>query len=95
MKQFYFVCDDQEGGCGAKFFKPHYDRVRCGRCGKELHSTEKLTPPWEVQEEMAKRRAEIFLFARGLHPMQEPLLLRALSEFFLKREEGHEAAPAR
>lgn len=83
-KQFYFLCDDREGGCGAKFYKAHHEACFCPRCGKELHSTEKLTPPWEVQHETAQRRAEIFLFTKGLHPMQEPLLVRALTAYFLK-----------
>ena len=90
--QYYFVC---ENGCGAKFFKPHCSEALCPRCGAELHSSEKLMPPWEVRHATALRRAEIFLFTRGLHPMREPLLLEALSDFFLKQEEGHEAAPAR
>lgn len=87
MKQFYFV-----SACGAKFFKA-YDRAICPRCGEVLHSTERLTPPWDVQYETAKRRAELFLFAKGLHPMQEPLLLRALSEFFMNGKDGNGAAP--
>lgn len=78
MTQFYFVCP-----CEAKFFK-NYDSAICPRCGKELRSTEKLIPPREVQHETAQRRAEIFLFAKGLHPMQEPLLVRALTAYFLK-----------
>lgn len=79
--KFYFVCDR----CDAKVFSEHA-AVIC-RCGKEPHSTEKLVPPWEVQkvQDTARRRAEIFLFARGLHPMQEPLLVRALSEYFLRQ----------
>lgn len=89
MKQFYFVCS-----CDAKFFK-RYDAAVCPRCGSALHSTERLTPPWEVRHEEARRRAEVFLFTKGLHPMQEPLLLAALSEFFLKPEGGHEAAAPR
>ena len=78
MTQFYYVCS-----CEAKFFK-NYDSAICPRCRKELRSSEKLTPPWEVQHETAQRRAETFLFAKGMHPMQEPLLVRALTAYFLK-----------
>lgn len=78
-QQFYFVCTK----CEAKFFKP-YDSAVCPRCGNEVHSTEKLNPPWEEQHATAQRRAEIFLFAKGMHPMREPLLVRALTAYFLK-----------
>lgn len=78
MKQFHFVCP-----CQARFFKS-YDSAICPRCGKQLRSNEKLPLPLEAQQEIAVRRAEIFLFARGLHPMQEPLLVRALTDFFMK-----------
>lgn len=87
--QFYFVCDR----CTAKFFQS-YDAACCPRCGARLHSTEKLTPPWEVRHAKALRRAEIFLFSRGLHPLTEPLLLQALSDFFLRKEDTHEASAA-
>lgn len=86
MKQNYFVCS-----CEAKFFKPYQSAI-CPRCGKQLVSNEQLTPPWEVQHETAQRRAEIYLLSKGLQPMREPLLLRALSQYFLKPKEGHETA---
>lgn len=79
-QSYYFVCHR----CMAKLFRPYSEAV-C-RCGEHLHSSEKLTPPWEVQHETAQRRAEIFLFAKGMHPMREPLLVRALTAYFLKGE---------
>ncbi|HET6878632.1 MAG TPA: hypothetical protein VFI31_00575 [Pirellulales bacterium] len=89
MTQFYFVCPS----CDAKFFKS-YSSAICVRCGQHLHSTEKLTPPWEARRDTAQRRAEIYLLSKGLQPLREPLLLRALSQYFLKPEDGHEAAAA-
>ena len=43
---YYFVC-----ACNAKWFAP-VSSVDCPRCGTPSTSTETLTPPWELENEV-------------------------------------------
>lgn len=45
-RDWYFVC---EGSCGCKFFYRE-QTVECPRCGEQLTSRERQSPPWRRRE---------------------------------------------
>lgn len=78
--------------CGAKFFGGK-GAMNCPSCGEQFLSTEQQIPPWEKEAhdlEWAREQAEDHLDNRGFDPNREPVIMRALTNYYFSlRKENH------